>query len=255
MYDPFSVEGKVTVITGGGTGIGASIAREFAIRGAPVLICGRRTAPLEETRDAIRQGGGRCEMTTCDVRESANLDALIATAVTHFERVDVMVNNAGAAVIKRIVELSDEEWHNTVASFYDSVFYGSRAAARQMIAQGKGGSIINISSNSAFMGWPGLAPYTSTKAAVNNFTMTAAAEWAPHNIRINAICPGPILVEKNTGRTDYLEKQAVSRPMQRMGRVEEIAYPAIFLASDASSYMTGTTLLIEGGPGWRIDLI
>jgi len=255
MFDPFSVEGKVTVVTGGGTGIGASIAREFAIRGAPVLICGRRTAPLEETRDAIRNAGGACEMTTCDVRESANLDALIAAAVARFGRVDVMVNNAGSAVINRIVDLSDEQWHNTVASFYDSVFYGSRAAARQMIAQGKGGSIINISSNSAFMGWPGLAPYTSTKAAVNNFTMTAATEWAQHKIRVNAIAPGPIFVERNEGRTEYMEKQAASRPMQRMGRVEEIAYPAIFLASDASSYMTGTTLLIEGGPGWRIDLI
>jgi meso-butanediol dehydrogenase / (S,S)-butanediol dehydrogenase / diacetyl reductase len=253
MKDPFRVEGKVTVVTGGGTGIGASIAREFAARGAPVLVAGRTVETLQRTRDAIHAAGGVCEITRCDVRDAAACEAMIATAVRQFGRVDVVVNNAGAVIRSPIVDMSIEQWRDVFATNIEGVFSASKTAARQFIAQGSGGSIINISSSASFSGYPEIAAYAAAKAAMNNFTMSSAMEWASAGIRVNCIASGAILIEKVSGATDYIEKMSRSRPMRRMGRVEEIAYACIFLASDAASYITGVTLPVDGGPPSRAD--
>src|SRR5579871_844977 len=136
----FSVEGKVTIVTGGGTGVGAGIAREFALAGAPVLIASRKADNLTQVRDRIRSEGGRCELQVCDVRDPAAVDQMIAAAVKHFGRLDVMINNHGASLNIPSLELSPNAWKAIVAVNLDGVFFCSRAAARQFIAQHSGGS-------------------------------------------------------------------------------------------------------------------
>ncbi len=259
MRDPFSVEGKVTMVTGGGTGIGASIAREFAARGAPVLVASRNAAHLEPVRDQIRGAGGRCEMKVADVRDSAQCEAMVAEAVKHFGRFDVLVNNHGASIASPSLELSPNGWKAVVEINLGGTFFASRAAARQMIAQGSGGAIINLSSVAGVLGSATMAPYGASKAGVINLTISHAAEWGAHGIRVNCIAPGPIDTEGAAPRTwpNPKVREAVvrSRALGRFGKIEEVAWPCLFLASDAASYITGAVLIVDGGsaPRYRAD--
>jgi NAD(P)-dependent dehydrogenase (short-subunit alcohol dehydrogenase family) len=245
----FSVEGKVAIVTGGGTGVGAGIAREFAANGAAVLIASRKAENLTKVRDQIRQEGGACEFQICDVRDPAAVDEMIAAAVRHFGRLDVLVNNHGASLKIPSLELSANAWKAIVAVNLDGVFFCSRAAARQFIAQKSGGSIINISSEASLTGFALYPPYAAAKAAVNNLTKTHCAEWAQYGIRVNCLILGPIetpawelLLDEETKR-----RMAATRALKRLGTPEEIAYPCIFLASDASSYITGAVIEVVGG--------
>ena len=255
MKDPFSVDGKVTVITGGGTGIGAAIAREFAMRGAPVMIAGRTAATLERTRDHIRQAGGRCELSISDVTKPEAVDELVAKAVRNYGRLDVMVNSAGGGIVAPITEMTNEIWRADLAVNLDAYFYGCRAAARQFIAQKSGGAIVNISTSVSFHGWPTLAAYGAAKAGVNNLTLSLSLELAHLGIRVNGVAPGPIRIEKNENFPEYLENMARQQPIGRMGLPEEVAWPVIFFASDASGFITGETILVEGGRGSRSNLL
>jgi len=256
LKDPFSIEGKVTIVTGGGTGIGESIAHEFAKRGAPVLIASRSAEHLEPVRDAIRKEGGKCELAVCDVRDAAQCDAMVAEAVKHFGRLDVLINNHGASIATPSLNLSPNGWRAVVGINLDGVFFCSKAAARQFIAQKSGGAIINISSTAGVHGSPGMLPYGAAKAGVNNLTVSHASEWGSLGIRVNCIAPGPIDTEGAAPRTwpnpQIKEMVAKSRALGRFGRVEEISYPCIFLASDASSYVTGALLIVDGGQAARM---
>jgi len=245
----FSIEGKVTIVTGGGTGVGAGIAREFALNGAPVLIASRKVENLERVRDQIRKDGGVCELQICDVRDPAAVDEMIAAAVRHFGRLDVMINNHGASLKIPSLELSPNAWKAIVAVNLDGVFFCSRAAARQFIAQKSGGGIINISSEASLTGFAIYPPYAAAKAGVNNLTKTHSSEWAQYGIRVNCLVLGPIetpawelLLDEETKR-----RMASTRALKRLGTPEEIAYPCIFLASDASSYITGAVIDVIGG--------
>ncbi len=253
--DPFSVEGKVTIVTGGGTGIGASIAREFASRGAPILIASRKLSHLEPVRDEIRRSGARCEMMQVDVRDPDACDAMIDEAVRHFGRLDVMINNHGASIASRSLDLSANGWGAVVGINLNGTFFASKAAARQFIEQKSGGVIINMSTYLALRATPMAASYAAAKFAVINLTKSHASEWGEFGIRVNCIVPGPIETEAATARGWGTPKLvaivAGDRALGRLGVVEEIAYPCIFLASDASSYMTGTTLVIDGGAALR----
>ena len=255
MKDPFSIEGKVTIVTGGGTGIGESIAHEFANRGAPVLIASRNAEHLEPVRDAIRKQGGKCEIMVCDVRDAAQCDAMVAEAVKQFGRLDVLINNHGASIATPTLNLSPNGWRAVVGINLDGVFFCSKAAARQFIAQQTGGAIINISSTAGVHGSPGMLPYGAAKAGVINLTMSHASEWGAQGIRVNCIAPGPIDTEGAAPRVwpnpQVKEMVARSRALERFGRVDEIAYPCIFLASDASSYVTGALLIVDGGQSPR----
>lgn len=253
--DPFSVEGKVTIVTGGGTGIGASIAREFAARGAAVLIASRRAAHLEPVRDEIRRAGGRCEIAITDVRDAAACDAMVAAAIKSFGRLDVLINNHGASIASPSFDLTPNAWKAVVEINLGGTFFASRAAARQFIAQGGGGVIINLSSLAGILGAAAMPPYGASKAGVINLTISHAAEWGQHGIRVNCIAPGPIETEGAGERTWPNERvrQAVirSRALGRMGRVEEVAMPCVFLASDAASYISGAVLTVDGGAAPR----
>jgi NAD(P)-dependent dehydrogenase (short-subunit alcohol dehydrogenase family) len=255
LKEVFSVEGKVTIVTGGGTGIGESIAREFAARGAPVLIASRNVEHLTSVRDSIRKAGGKCEMTVCDVRDAAACEAMVAEALRHFGRLDVLINNHGASIAAPSMNLSPNGWRAVVAINLDGTFFCSKAAARQFIAQKTGGSIINISSTAGVHGSPMMLPYGAAKAGVINLTVSQASEWGALGIRVNCIAPGPIDTEGAAPRVwpnpKVKEMVARSRALGRFGRVEEIAYPCIFLASEASSYLTGSLLIVDGGEAPR----
>jgi NAD(P)-dependent dehydrogenase (short-subunit alcohol dehydrogenase family) len=245
----FSVEGKVAIVTGGGTGVGAGIAREFAANGAAVLIASRKAENLEKVRDQIRKEGGACEFNICDVRDPAAVDEMIAAAVRHFGRLDVLINNHGASLKIPSLQLSPNAWKAIVAVNLDGVFFCSRAAARQFIGQKTGGTIINISSEASLTGFAIYPPYAAAKAGVNNLTKTHSAEWAQYDIRVNCLILGPIetpawelLLDEETKR-----RMAATRALKRLGTPEEIAYPCIFLASDASSYITGAVIEVCGG--------
>ncbi|HKD69207.1 MAG TPA: SDR family oxidoreductase [Candidatus Binataceae bacterium] len=244
--NPFDIKGKVTIVTGGATGIGASIAREFAIRGAPVLIASRKEENLIKMRDRIRAEGGRCEMTVCDVREPAGCEAMIAEAVSRFGRIDVLINNAGAGFPTSTPKLSPNGWRTVLGINLDGPFFCSKAAAAQFIAQDSGGCIINVSSESAIEGWSEMPHYSAAKAGVINLTLSHASEWGPKGIRVNCIIPGKIVTE--TENPLWLDPRASRHiALRRFGKVDEIAFPCIFLASDAASFITGTTLAITGG--------
>jgi NAD(P)-dependent dehydrogenase (short-subunit alcohol dehydrogenase family) len=258
LKDPFSVEGKVTIVTGGGTGIGESIAKEFAARGAPVLIASRNVENLGKVRDEIRKAGGKCEMAQVDVRDAAQCDQMVAEAVKHFGRIDVLINNHGASITTPSMKLSPNGWRAVIGINLDGTFFCSKAAARQFIEQKSGGSIINISSTAGVHGSSTMLPYGASKAGVINLTVSQASEWGSEGIRVNCIAPGPIDTEGAAPRVwpnpKVKEMVAKSRALSRFGRVEEIAYPCIFLASEASSYITGALMIVDGGEAPRTGL-
>lgn len=251
LKDVFSVEGKVTVVTGGGTGIGIAIAREFAIRGAPVLIASRNAAHLEPVRDEIRKLGGKCEMFVVDVRDAAKCDDMIAEAVKHFGRLDVMINNHGGSITTPSMNLSPNGWRAVVAINLDGTFFCSKSSARQFIAQGSGGCIINLSSTAGVHGSSTMLPYAASKAGVIKLTESQAGEWGRYKIRVNCIAPGPVTTEGAAERIwpneEVKQMMLRSRALQRFGTVEDVAHPCIFLASEAASWISGATLVIDGG--------
>jgi 3-oxoacyl-[acyl-carrier protein] reductase len=253
---PFSLEGKIAVITGGGVGIGRSIALEFAKAGADVVVCSRKLENLEPVTAEIRKLGRRSFCLAVDVREEEAVKGLVERTVKELGRLDIMVNNAGASFRAKPEDISPNGWNAVVGINLNGVFFGCKWAGRQMMAQG-GGVIINVSSIAGVYGSSMMPHYGAAKAAVINFTRTLGMAWGRKNIRVNCIAPGPVETE---GYMDVLTKQdraaaqkaydAVANRvgMGRWGKVHEIAYPCLFLASDASSFMTGATIIVDGGP-------
>jgi 3-oxoacyl-[acyl-carrier protein] reductase len=253
---PFSLEGRTAIITGGGTGIGKSIALEFARAGADVAVCSRKAEHVEPVAKAVRDLGRRSFATVVDVRVEEQVQGVVERAAREFGRLDVMVNNAGASFRARPEDISVNGWNAVVGINLNGVFLGCKWAYRQMVKQGGGGAIINVASVAGVYGSTMMPHYGAAKAAVINLTRALAVAWARQGVRVNCIAPGPVETE---GYLDVLHKtdpdaektyRAVANrvAMGRWGRVEEIAWPAIFLAADASAFMTGETIVVDGGP-------
>lgn len=252
---PFSLEGKKAIVTGGGIGIGRSISIEFARAGADVMLCSRRMEHLEPTAEAIRQLGRRALPLTVDVRDPEQVQAAVQRTLEEFGHIDILVNNHGASFRAPVEKISLNGWNAVVGINLTGVFLFCQAVGKHMIER-RQGVIINISSMAGVRGSPMMAHYAAAKAGVINFTTTLAMEWAKYNIRVNCIAPGPVetegylqvLYQTNPNAEQVYRSIAARVGMGRWGRVEEIAYPALFLASEASSFMTGTTICVDGGP-------
>ena len=243
---------RVAVITGGGTGIGRGSALVLAQHGCDVVLAGRRPDPLAETKAEIEALGRRALAVPTDVTEVDQCEALVAAALGEFGRLDVLVNNAGGARTQSISSWSEEEYRRTIALNLDSVWFLSRFAAVPMLERGAG-AIVNITSGASLLAMPQAAVYGAAKAAVNNLTGSMAASWTGRGIRVNAIACGAVraatLVD-DLARYDLdPEVVAGSNASQRLGEPDEIGHAVLFFASDASSFCSGQTLYVHGGPG------
>jgi NAD(P)-dependent dehydrogenase (short-subunit alcohol dehydrogenase family) len=255
-HSPFSLEGKTAIVTGGGTGIGKSIAIEFARAGADVGLCSRKLEHLEPVAKAIHDLGRRSFAMPVDVRQEEQVKAVVERAVQEFGRLDIMVNNAGASFRAKPEDISINGWNTVVGINLNGVFLGCKWAGKQMMQQKTGGVIINISSIAGVYGSTMMSHYGAAKAAVITLTRELGVAWGRKGIRVNGIAPGPVETEgylEVLHKTDPEAKKtydavAARVGMGRWGKVEEIAYPAVFLASEAASWMTGETIVIDGGP-------
>ena len=242
----FRLDGKVAIVTGVGPAMGRDFALALAEAGADVCVSARSRPVIEGVAAEVEALGRRALAVTADATDSAQIDALVERTVAELGRLDVMCNHAGSGAPKLpLLETDDETWEASLALTLNSVVYGTRAAARAMVAQGAGGAIVNTSSICSLGVVPNMVAYSTAKAAVNHFTRFMAVEFAPHGIRVNALLPGTFAVQRVTPEVqDWLHSVT---PMKRPGAPEEIAPALLYLASDASSYVTGETLTIAGG--------
>ncbi len=242
------LEGKVTIITGGARGQGAEEARLFADEGATVVI----TDVLDEQGMACASAIPRAQYRRLDVRSEAAWEETVAAVIAQHGRVDVLVNNAGVDLNKRFELTTLEDWERVVSINQTGVFLGMRTVGRAMIATGTGGSIINVSSVAGMEGVKGRAAYGSTKWAVRGITKVGALEWGEHGIRVNSIHPGLIETPMTADLRAFNDPATRSRAekivsLRRMGQPIDIAWMALFLASDESGYCTGQEFVVDGG--------
>lgn len=247
MLSRFDLSGKVAIVTGVGPGMGRDFALALAEAGADVCITARSRTVIDDVAIEIEKLGVRALALTADVTDSGQVDSMVARTVAEFGRLDVLCNHAGSGSPRlEITEMTDEDWDDAMRLTLSSVFYGTRAAARVMIQQGSGGSIVNTSSITSTGVVPGhMIGYSTAKAAVNHFTRYMAMELAPHGIRVNALLPGAFEGPKMP--PEVVSWLAANTPMGRWGRPDEVAPALLYLASDASSYTTGETLRVSGG--------
>jgi NAD(P)-dependent dehydrogenase (short-subunit alcohol dehydrogenase family) len=245
--------GKSAVITGGGTGIGQAIALAFAREGAQVAVAGRRKEKLDETLRLLQQAGCSTLALECDVTNAADTQRLVNAAEDAFGRVNVLVNNAGALSVSTVETIAEEDWDRVMATNVNGPFLMSRAALPAMRRAG-GGSIINVGSVLGIVAIRDRAAYCASKGAVSMLTRAMALDHAHDNIRVNCLCPS--IVESDMTRNLFAETEAgrlarerrlASIPLGRFGTPADIAGLAVFLASEESSWMTGTVIPVDGG--------
>ena len=239
-------EGKVALITGGASGIGAATARRLASEGAKLML---GDIDSEKGRAVAEELGEDGAFMLTDVRQLEQVEALTEAAVERFGRLDIVFNNAGSGLLGQTPDLDPEAWRDLFALDVHSVFYGCRAAIPHLRRVG-GGAIVNTASISGLAADPGLATYNAAKGAVVNYTRSLAVDHARDNIRANSVCPGPIetpLLEPVLQLPGVRDRYAELIPMARVGKPEEVAGAVAFLASDDASYITGATIVIDGG--------
>jgi len=243
--------GKVAVVTGAARGIGRACAERFLAEGAYVVIGDIDAAELKKCADEIGTDETVLAVIT-DVSRKDQVDALVAAAVAKFGRLDIMVNNAGIAPVQDFLDITEADYDRVLAVNLKGAFMGTQAAARQMIAQGNGGVIVNMSSINSGLANPRVATYAISKGGMNQVTSTAAVAFAPHGIRVVGVGPGTIATEMVMDGTfidsEEMRQAILSRtPLGRLGTAAEIASVVAFLASDDASYITGETIYPDGG--------
>lgn len=237
---------KVAVVTGAGRGIGKGIALELAKEGCNVVVSDINLEESEKVVAEVEKFGVKGLAVKCDVSKKEEVDALINQTIEKFSKLDVLVNNAGIFPFKPFLELTEEDWDKVLNVNLKSVFLCSQAAAKVMK---EGSKIVNTSSIAAFVGFEGLAHYCASKGGINSMIRALALELAPKNICVNAVAPGAIDTPgASEGADENTRKQTIAQiPLKRMGLPEDIANAVVFLASDKANYITGQTIIVDGG--------
>jgi NAD(P)-dependent dehydrogenase (short-subunit alcohol dehydrogenase family) len=249
---PLDLNGRVAIVTGGGSGIGKVTALLLAEAGADLVIAGRKQERLDTAAaEIVAETGRRCIAVSTDVRDPDAAKALIDAALAEYGRLDILINNAGRGTHAPLRTMTAEAWNNDVAQNLNAAFYCAQAAYPHLRAHGNG-AIVNISSLAGVNGTMGVGAYAAAKAGLQQFTRVAAAEFGPHGVRVNCVAPGMIateLAQKGWAKTGFDASAACQAfPLRRPGTPEEVARAVLFLASDAASYITGETLTVGGGP-------
>lgn len=248
MNDLFSLEGKKALVSGAGRGIGQGIAAALARQGADVALASRSEAELEQTASLVRAAGRRAVVLPVDLRQPDAPAHLVEAAVGALGGLDILVTSSGTIVRKPALEMTDADWETVIGLNLKARFFLAKAAAESMLRQG--GSIIHIASLSNFFGVPNQASYVTGNGGIGAMTRAQAVEWAPYGIRVNAIAPGTIVTGQTLGLLSNPEVRAsrlAKIPLNRLGEPEDCAGAAVFLASQAASYVTGHILVVDGG--------
>ena len=250
VLDSFKLNGKIALVTGGARGLGLTMATALAEAGAEVALSGRSIAPAEEAAAKITSATGRkAKAYAADVTVAADVDRLVASAEKDFGQIDILVNNAGVNIRGTVDQLSEADWDSVIDTNLKGPFLCSRAVGPGMVKRGWG-RVINLGSILGLVALGGRGPYASSKAGVINLTRVLALEWAGTGVTANAICPGPFATEMNLPLlNDPVKYQEFVKkiPMGRWGELDELAGAVVFLASPSASFITGSSLFVDGG--------
>ena len=248
--ETFRLDGRVAIVTGGSKGLGEAMARALAEAGSRVVVVSRNLEECQQVAGRINEATQQETLALkVDVTRKVDVDRMAKETLARFGRVDILVNNAGINIRKPLLQVEDSDWEPVMEVNLRGPMLCSRAVGPIMVAQGSG-SIINMASMMSFVSIPGRVSYSTSKAGLVGMTRALALEWAPYNVRVNALCPGPFVTPMNKALLENKETHDffVSRiPLGRFGEPRELDGAVVFLASDASSFVTGSTLLIDGG--------
>ncbi|OOG52201.1 glucose 1-dehydrogenase [Polaromonas sp. C04] len=245
----FRLDGRIALVTGSSGGIGLALARGLGQAGASVVLNGRNAGKLEQAAAALRAEGLPVHTRVFDVTQAASVQAAVDDIEGTLGAIEILVNNAGMQIRGPLQDFPEADWHQLMRTNVDSMFFVGQAVARKMIARGRG-KIINICSVQSELGRPGIAPYTASKGAVKMLTKGMAIDWGPHGINVNGLGPGYFkteLTEKLVADEQFTAWLLGRTPSRRWGDVEDLAGAAVFLASDAASFVNGHILYVDGG--------
>ena len=245
----FGLDGQCALVTGASRGLGLAFAEAFARAGAHVVLAGRKPEELERARNRLRDAGHGVSQVILDVTDTKSVDEAVRSVETDVGPIDILVNNAGIQRRAPLESFTDADWGELMATNLDGVFKVSRAVARGMIER-RSGNIINVSSVQSVLARPSIAPYAASKGAITMLTKSMAGEWGQYGIRVNAIAPGYFKTDLNSALVadqKFSEWLVGRTPLRRWGEVQELAGAALFLASHAASFVSGQTLLVDGG--------
>ncbi len=248
VLNQFGLSGRVAIVTGGSKGLGRAMALGLAEAGAKVAVVSRTRSLIEETAAEIVKKGGEAIAVPTDMRSEEDVERMVALVAEKFGRIDILINNAGIGGSRKVVAMTTDEWSNMMDTNVKSIFLAVRAVGKVMIRQ-RSGKVINVSSVLGKGALPRSMHYGASKAAIIHMTKTLALEWAPFNIHVNGIAPGWFLTEMTKDQQEGENREFLIRriPFGRFGNPEEMVGLAVFLASDASNYITGDTVFIDGG--------
>jgi NAD(P)-dependent dehydrogenase (short-subunit alcohol dehydrogenase family) len=245
----FDLTGKIALVTGASRGLGRDFALTLARAGADVAITSRTVAALDGTRAAVEALGRRCLPAVLDVRSHESIETAVAAVQAHFGRIDILINNAGCNIRKPALDVTWDDWNTILETNLRGPFFVAQAVVRGMIMQSYG-RIVNIGSVTCVAGYAGLGPYGASRGGIRQLTMSLAADWGPHGITVNCLAPGWFKTAQNAvmyddaGWVAYLTDRI---PLRRPGRAGDLDGALLFLSSEASAYVTGQTLLVDGG--------